>query len=95
LYVEGLTQNQSNTIGGPTLSFDGAQGTRGKVGDKINIYPTKFKFEPTYTGSDLTSATSKTFTLTKKCTISPPLPLGLEFNEKTCVISGVLILWNI
>jgi len=88
LYVEGLTQNQSNTIGGPTLSFDGAQGIRGKVGDKINISPTKFKFEPTYSGSNPISATSKTFTLTKKCTISPPLPSGLEFNEKTCAISG-------
>lgn len=88
LYVEDLAQNQNNTIGRPTLSFDGAQGTRGKVGDKINISPTKRKFEPTYTGSDLTSATLKKYTDKKTCTISPPLPEGLEFNEETCAISG-------
>ena len=89
LYVEDSSQAQRSVNGGPTLSFDGAQGIRGKVREIINISPTKLKFEPTYyTGSDLTSANLKTYTLTKKCTISPLLPEGLEFNEETCAISG-------
>ncbi len=88
LYVEGLSQVQS-TIGGPTLSFDGAQGIRGKVREKINISPTKIKFEPTYAESNLISATLKKYTDKKTCSISPPLPEGLEFHEEKCAISGI------
>ena len=89
LNIEASTQTQSNAVGRPKLGFDSAQGTRVRVGERMNISPTELNFETNSSGSNPISATSITYSLTKRCTITPQLPPGLEFNEKTCDISGI------
>jgi hypothetical protein len=60
--------------GAPLLSYAGATGTTGSVGDPMNVSPTSVNDG----GSAITS-----------CTSSPALPVGTSINNLTCVISGV------
>ena len=59
-----------------TLSFLGATGTTGEVGEAMSVAPTTLNAN----GAAITN-----------CTITPALPAGLTINTTTCVISGTPI----
>jgi len=60
-------------VGVPTLSYTGAEGTIGDIGENMTVTPTSLELN----GSPISG-----------CTSSPTLPTGLTINQSTCVISG-------
>src|SRR5690606_35053551 len=64
---------QLTNVAVPSVSFAGAAGTTGTVGNLMTVNPT---------------ALSSNGNAINNCTISPALPLGLTIDALSCVISG-------